>query len=129
MLTFPRAMRIHLAREPVDFRKGHAGLGGVVRNHLRGDPLEHVWVFHNKRRDAVKLLWWDHGGFIVAHKKLARGRFRLPPSADGRTVRMSSAELGALLEGLDLSQCRRLKRWNPPETQVRPLSSPAQPER
>lgn len=106
-------MRIHLATEPVDFRKGHAGLGGVVRNHLDGDPMHHVWVFHNRRRTALKLLWWDHGGFILAHKRLARGRFRLPATQDGTTVAMTSAELAALLEGIDLSRCKRLPRWNP----------------
>ena len=116
MLSFPRSVRILLASEPVDFRKGHHGLGGVVRNHLEGDPLQHVWVFYNRRKTALKLLWWDHGGFILAHKKLARGRFRLPESQDGKTVSMTAAELGALLEGIDLSRCRRLKRWNPPET-------------
>lgn len=116
MLTFPRSVRIHLATEPVDFRKGHAGLSGVVRNHLEGDPLEHVWVFHNRCRTALKLLWWDHGGFILAHKRLARGRFRLPVSRDGKTAPMTSAELAALLEGIDLSRCRRLPRWNPPTT-------------
>lgn len=114
MLTFPRSVRIHLAVEPVDFRKGHSGLGGVVRNQLEGEPLEHVWVFHNRRRNALKVLWWDHGGFILAHKKLARGRFKLPETRDGKTVAMTAAELAALLEGIDLSRCRRLKRWNPP---------------
>ena len=116
MLSVPSTVRIHLASEPVDFRKGHHGLCGVVRNHLDGDPLNHLWVFYNRRRTALKLLWWDHGGFILAHKKLARGRLRLPGSIDGKTVTMSSAELAALLEGIDLSRCRRLPRWNPPRT-------------
>ena len=112
MLTVPHGVRIHLAMEPVDFRKGHAGLCGVVR-HLEGDPLENVWVFHNRRRTALKLLWFDHGGFVLAHKKLARGRFVLPKlNTDGKAV-MTSAELAALLEGIDLSRCRRLPRWNP----------------
>lgn len=116
MLSFPRSVRIYLAKEPVDFRKGHRGLGGVVRNHLEGNPLHHVWVFHNRKKTALKLLWWDHGGFILAHKTLARGRFRLPESQDGKTAGMTAAELVALLEGIDLSRCRRLSRWNPPET-------------
>jgi len=116
VLSFSRSLRIHLAREPVDFRKGHHGLCGVVRNQLDGDPLQHLWVFYNRRRTALKLLWWDHGGFILAHKKLARGRFRIPTSRDGKTVAMTAAELAALMEGIDLSRCRRLRRWNPPQT-------------
>ena len=113
MLSLPHGGRILLATEPVDFRKGHNGLCGVVRNQLSSEPLDAVWVFHNKRRTALKLLWWDHGGFVVAHKKLARGRFKLP-ARDGQQARMTVAELGALLEGIDLSRARRLPRWNPP---------------
>jgi transposase len=114
VLTFPRQVRIHLASAPVDFRKGHMGLCGVVKNHLAGDPLEHVWVFYNQRRTDIKVLWYDHGGFVLAHKKLARGRYRIPEPT-GTTVTMTAAELGALLEGIDLAGCRRLPRWNPPE--------------
>ena len=115
MLTLPSSVRIHLAAKPVDFRKGHYGLYGVVRNELDGDPLHHVWVFYNALRTDLKVLWFEHGGFVLAHKKLSRGRFRIP-AVEGRTVRMTAAELGALLEGIDLSGCRRLPRWNPPET-------------
>ena len=116
MLTFGRTVHIHLATAHVDFRKGHHGLCGVVRNHLDGDPVDHVWVFYNRRRTDLKVLWYDHGGFVLAHKKLARGRYRIPDFGSGPTVRMSAAELGALLEGIDLSRCRRLPRWNPPES-------------
>jgi transposase len=115
VLTFPRTIQIHLAAKPVCFRNGHHGLAGLVRNEFAGDPVEHVWVFHNSRRTDVKILWFDHGGFVIAHKKLARGRFRIP-AADGNIVRMSAAELAALLEGIDLSRCERLPRWNPVTT-------------
>ena len=113
MLTFPASIRIHIATKPADFRKGHFGLSGLVKNELDGDPLRDVWVFYNKRRTDVKILWFDHGGLLVAHKKLARGRFKVSIREDGCTARMTAAELAALLEGIDLSGCRRLKRWNP----------------
>lgn len=115
MLTLPSAVRIHLAAKPVDFRKGHHGLFGVVRNELEGDAMQHVWVFYNARRTDLKVLWFEHGGFVLAHKKLARGRFRVP-TIEGRSVRMTAAELSALLEGIDLAGCRRLPRWNPSTT-------------
>jgi transposase len=117
VLSPTSAIRIHLASKPVDFRKGHFGLCGVVRNELAGDPIRHVWVFYNARRTDLKLLWFDHGGLVLAHKKLARGRLRIPHiAADERSVRITAAELAALLEGIDLTGCRRLLRWNPQET-------------
>lgn len=119
MLTPSRNVQVHLAVQPVDFRKAIDGLCGLVRNHLEGDPLSgHVFVFHNRTRTALKLLFWDQGGYVLVHKRLARGRFRIPP-ATGSKVRLTNAELAALLEGIDLSRARRLPRWNPPETGVK----------
>ena len=114
----PRVMRIWLCTEPVDFHKGINGLCAVVQNELGGDPLSgHLWVFFSRDRRAVKLLVWDTGGFLLIHKRLEQGRFRLPRS-DGKTARMTAAELTALLEGIDLSTARRLPRWNPVEETV-----------
>lgn len=96
---------------------------GLIQNQLHGDPLRQVWVFYNRRRTDLKLIWFSAGGFVLAHKKLARGRFRIP-DVQGAHARMSMAELAALLDGIDLSKCRRLPRWNPPETPVRPVSTP-----
>lgn len=115
MLSLAPPHRVHLATEPVNFHLGHAGLCGIVRNHLDGEPLTDVWVFFNRNRTDLKILWFEHGGFVVAHKKLAEGRFRIP-SVAGQEARLTSAELAALLEGIDLSQARRLPRWSPPTT-------------
>lgn len=110
----PVGLRIHLALQHVDFRKSIDGLSGVVRTVLDADPLSgHVWVFHNRRRTALKLLFWEHGGFVMVYKRLERGRFRLPAGLDGKQARMTPAELSALLEGIDLSRAKRLKRWRP----------------
>lgn len=109
---------MHLATAPVDFRNAIDGLCGLVRNQFDGDPLAgHVWVFHNRSRTALKLLFWDQGGYVLVHKRLSKGRFRVPTSTADR-LRMSHAELMALLEGIDLARARRLPRWNPPETPV-----------
>jgi transposase len=115
VLSPPPRVRVHLATEPVSFHKSHDGLCGIVRNHLDGEPLADVWVFYNRRRTDLKILWFDHGGFVVAHKKLARGCFRIP-KVSGREVALTGAELAALLEGIDLTRARRLPRWNPPPT-------------
>ena len=114
-LTLAPPLRVHRATEPVNFHSGHAGLCGIVRNHLDGEPLSDVWVFFNRNRTDLKILWFEHGGFVVAHKKLAQGRFRIPP-VTGPKVPLTSAELAALLEGIDLTKARRLPRWNPAST-------------
>ena len=106
--------RIHLARQPADFRKSIDGLSGEVRRVLEADPTSgHVFVFHNRRRTALKLLWWDHGGFCLLYKRLERGRFRLPDLGERREVQLTPAELQALMEGLELVKTRRVKVWNP----------------
>ena len=106
--------RILLAREPVDFRKQIAGLAAVVEVGLSEKPLDGtLFVFTNRRKNAVKMLMWTHGGFTMLYKKLERGRFRWPRLEGDRTT-LSGAQLAALLEGIDLSRARQLPRWNPP---------------
>ena len=105
--------RILVAREPVDFRRQINGLAAVVECVLEEPPLDGtLFCFTNKRKDAMKMLMWTHGGFLLMHKKLERGRFRWPALEADRAT-MTVAELSALLEGIDLSRCRRLSRWNP----------------
>ena len=113
MLTIGPGLHVHLATAPVNFHLAHAGLCGVVRKFLDGEPLHGVWVFYNHNRTDLKILWFEHGGFVVAHKKLCQGRFRIPPFS-GATLPLTNAELAALLEGIDLRQAQRLHRWNPP---------------
>jgi transposase len=70
MVNFPAAVRIWLASQPTDLRKSFDTLAELVRQHLHRDPLSgHVFVFHNKRRDRVKLLYWDEDGFVIVYKK------------------------------------------------------------
>lgn len=105
--------RILVAREHVDFRKGIAGLAAVCEVHLGEEPLDGtLFVFRNRRRTALKMLVWTHGGFLMLYKKLEKGRFRWPIS-DAAQGTITPAELAALMEGIDLSHARRLSRWNP----------------
>lgn len=110
ILTPPRIL---VARDPVDFRKGIAGLAAVCEVHLGEQPLDGtLFVFSNRRKNGLKMLVWTHGGFLMLYKRLEKGRFRWPPlQADRGTI--TQAELAALMEGIDLSKARRLSRWNP----------------
>lgn len=111
LIGLPR--RILLARDPVDFRKSIDGLAAVCDLVLGEDALDGtLFLFVNRRRTAVKGLVWSHGGFVMLYKRLEKGRFRWP-SFDTDRASMSQAEVTALMEGFDLSNARRIPRWNP----------------
>ena len=110
MLSPSPAVRVFLAIEPVDMRGGQNSLSGVVRR-LGLDPLDgHVYVCMNRSRFMVALLWYDGSGWCVLKKRLSRGTFQLPEVKAGTaSLRIDSASLAALLQGLDLRAPRR--RW------------------
>ena len=116
MLTLPPAVKIHVAVDPVDMRKSFDGLASVTREHIQLDPMSgHVFVFRNKRRTLMKLIFWDRTGFVVLAKRLSRGTFRLPVEAPegAKALELEAAQLGLMLEGLDLRGARQRKRWRP----------------
>ena len=115
MLSLPSALRIFLAAEPADMRKGFDGLSQLVREVIAQDPLSgHLFVFRNRRRDRIKILYWDRDGFALWYKRLEKGTFRFPEAEGGR-VEVTPAEMAAVLEGIDLSRARRLPRFALPE--------------
>ncbi len=93
--------RVLVATRPVDFRKGADSLAAMVKAELGADPFSGVvYVFRAKKADRVKLVWWDGTGLCLMAKRLEDGRFRWPGIQDG-VMRLTAAQLGALLEGLD----------------------------
>jgi transposase len=95
------AVRVMVATKPVDFRKGMEGLATLVRESMRADPFSGaVYVFRAKRADRIKLVFWDGTGLCLFAKRLEDGIFRWPKIEDG-VMRLSAAQLSALLEGLD----------------------------
>jgi len=109
MLALTAAVRIFLYSHPADMRKGADGLSGLVVGEMKTDPLSGaVYVFCNRRRTVIKLLYWDRDGYAVWMKRLERGRFRLP--SDGRPgSEIDRATLSMMLEGV--IALRRLKRY------------------
>jgi len=101
MLVPPGPIRVLVATKPVDFRKGSNGLAALVKEHLKADPFcGTIYVFRSRRADRVKLLFWDGSGICLFAKRLEGGKFCWPRIADG-VMRLSSAQLTALIEGLD----------------------------
>jgi transposase len=110
-------IRVLVATKPVDFRKGAEGLAALVREQMQADPFSGaVYVFRAKRADRVKLIYWDGTGVCLFAKRLEDGKFRWPSVQDG-VMRLSVAELSALLEGLD---------WNRVHA-AREIPAPMQP--
>jgi transposase len=113
MLSLPTSVRIYLARGVTDMRKSIDGLAGVVEQVLSNDPFSgHLFVFCNRCRDRIKILYWEQSGFWLLHKRLERGTFAWPVPEDSAEVKveLSSAELAALLGGIDLRTVKR-RRW------------------
>lgn len=119
MLTLPSTVRIYLAAEPVDLRKGFDALAATAREVIRADPLSgHLLVFMNRRANRMKILLWQPSGFLLLYKRLERGCFKLPrhPQPGSQHIEIEATELTLLLEGIDLRGSQRRSRWIPKKT-------------
>lgn len=108
-------VRVMVATRPIDFRKGADSLAMLVASQFRADPYSGViYVFRAKRADRIKVLWWDGTGLCLMAKRLENGRFSWPAVHDG-VMRLTSAQLGALLEGLDWRRVHQARRTQVPQ--------------
>jgi transposase len=112
MIHLPASVRVYLCLSPCDMRRSFDGLHALVRDHLRLDAFAgHLYLFANKRRDRLKILYWDRDGFAIWAKRLEAGGYAIPPGEPGSTrLEITVEELGALLSGIDLSTATRRKR-------------------
>jgi transposase len=102
MLQITPQMKILVAVEPVDFRRGIDGLARLCQEALQHDPFEGVvFVFRNRKATALKVLMYDGQGFWLCHKRLSQGRFSWWPSAGAETngvaQRLAAHQLAVLL--------------------------------
>lgn len=114
MLTFTTNMRIYLHTHPTDMRKSFDGLGGLVRSVFGADPLDgSLFLFINRRRDRIKMLWWDRDGLALFYKRLEAGTFEMLEADDEQaaTVEIDATQLALLLGGVTLRSARRRKRY------------------
>jgi transposase len=113
MFGIGSATRIYLATGATDMRKGFEGLHGLVRDELGGDPLSgHLFLFANRTRTRLKLLFWDGSGLWVCAKRLEKGRFAWPEGeAQEQRVSMRQEELTLLLSGIDLKRAQPRRGW------------------
>ncbi len=113
MIHLPASVKVYLCLSPCDMRKSFDSLHALVREHLELDAFAgHLFVFASRRRDRVRILYWDRDGFALWSKRLEAGTYAVPFEENGaRRREITAAELGALLSGIDLSQAQRRKRY------------------
>ena len=100
---------IFVATDPVDLRKAFDGLATLVRQSLGQDPLSgSVYIFSNRQRNRLKVLFWEPGGYWLCNRRLEEGTFRWP-RPDAVCVRLNRQELALLLGGIDLKETRQRK--------------------
>lgn len=148
MLSISSTTRVFLATAPTDMRKGFDGLFALVENVIQEDPFSgHLFVFRNRRRDRLKVLWWDRDGLAIFYKRLESGSYQFPMDAGAKVSVVKSAvstadgtaasrceirsdELSLLLAGIDLGSVKRRRRYHRPSadeklTSDRKSASPA----
>lgn len=109
MLTLPSALRVYLAVEPVDMRKQFNGLWAVACEQLREDPFQGaLYVFINRNRTRLKMLYWDGSGVWVFAKRLEKGRFSWPVGSSKNKLSLAPEAVTMLLAGIDLKHgCKK----------------------
>jgi len=106
MLNLPPSVRVFVCTTPTDMRKSFDGLCALAQAVLQQDPFSgHLFVFVSRRRDRVKILYWDRSGFCLLYKRLEAGTFRMPEGGE-----IGARELLLVLEGIDVAAGRE-RRW------------------
>jgi transposase len=120
-------VRIFLARDAVDMRKSFHGLIGLTESVLKQDPLSgHLFVFINRRRDRIKLLYWGGTGFCIWYQQLEKGGYQLPDAATAsgeEGIEITASQLSLILDGIDLASVRQRPRYRRPPNREAPSAA------
>jgi len=115
MIALPPQIRVFLCRRPTDMRKSFNGLVALTEAELNQDPLSgDLFVFVNRRRDRIKILYWGQTGFCIWYQQLQKGTYQLPrqESLDGQeALEVTRSQLSLILDGIDLSSARQRVRF------------------
>jgi transposase len=116
MLTLGGAIRIFVCVQPTDMRRGFDRLATAAYQVTHQDPLSgYLFVFINRRRDRVKILYWDKSGYCLWYKRLEAGQFYFPGHThEQASIELDIGQLTMMLEGIELSNTRRYKRFSLP---------------
>ena len=112
MLTLPKDCRVFVSNSVTDMRKSTNGLSALVLDEFKQSPTScHVFVFHNRARDKVKILFWDRNGFVLYYKRLSKGRFKFTIRPDD-VLEITHDQLSWLLAGLDFQLMHQFNELN-----------------
>ncbi|HKM56909.1 MAG TPA: IS66 family insertion sequence element accessory protein TnpB [Isosphaeraceae bacterium] len=112
MIMLPSAVRIFLCTRPTDMRNGFDGLTGLVQECFGQDPLTgHLFLFINRRRDRIKILYFDRDGLAIWYKRLEAGSFEMPRTDEHDGIELQQAQLAMILSGIDMKSARQRKRF------------------
>jgi len=116
MIALPTNVAMFLYTAPTDMRKSFDGLSGLVRSELNGEPTDgSLFLFVNRRRDRMKILHWQEGGFVLWYKRLESGTFESIRNSDGKSaVTIDATELAMLISGIPLQSAQRRRRRDAP---------------
>ncbi len=111
-MFFPEGqVRVWLCTQPTDMRKSFDGLSGMVKHQLLEDPLSgQLFVFINRRKTQMKVLYFDRSGYCIWSKRLVQGQFNYRTSATGKQL-LDGLQLKLLLEGIEVKKSRQYKRF------------------
>jgi transposase len=121
MIALAHTLQIFICTEPTDMRCSFDGLCGMAENLMKQDPMSgHLFVFRNRNRDRLKILYWDRDGLAIWYKRLESGTYQFPtdlksPDEKTSSVEISFSDLSLLLGGIDLRSVRQRKRFELPK--------------
>ena len=126
MISIASSTCIFIATSPSDMRKGFDGLQGLVVGVLGQAPRSgHRFLFVNRRRDKLKVLYWDGDGLAIWYRRLEQGTFQMPSITDDQTAaEINREDLLMLIRGLDYENVHRRKRYKLPDSQTVKGSDP-----
>ena len=118
MIALSPQIRVFLYRRPTDMRKSFHGLVALTESALKQDPLSgSLFVFLNRKRDRIKILYWGQTGFCIWYQQLQQGTYQLPHEKsleEHDTLEVTRSQLSLILDGIDLSSARQRIRFQSP---------------
>jgi len=113
MLSLPVSTKVFLYAKPCDMRKGFDGLFGLIQNKMHLFPMSgNLFVFMNRNRSLVKILYWDNDGLAIYYKRLEKGTFKRPTARmNAPNSELSQEELYLILHGIDFEKTKKRTRF------------------